>query len=75
MRVFHLDFNHVSIRREFVERLLPELARLGYDTILWELENQVKLESCPQCAHPESWSKAEFGALLAQALAVSSPRC
>ncbi len=54
MRIFHLDFNFVSMKLEKVSEMLPALAELGYDAILWELENQVRLESCPECAMDDS---------------------
>lgn len=66
MRIFHFDFNHVQLRREVVRDLLPRIAAMGYDAILWELENQVAWETCPDCATPETWSKAEFAELLAE---------
>ncbi len=70
MQIFHFDFNHVQLRLETVRRLLPELKELGYNAILWELEQQVRWESCPECATPESWSKEEFAALLAESRAL-----
>lgn len=70
MRIFHFDFNHLRLRREVVRDLLPQIAALGYDAILWELENQVAWDTCPECATPESWSKAEFAELLADSRAL-----
>jgi hypothetical protein len=64
MRIFHLDFNFVSQRQEFVRDLLARVAAMGYDAILWEMENQVVWETCPECATPESWSKSSFRELL-----------
>jgi hypothetical protein len=64
MLIFHLDFNHVSLRYEFVRQLLDKIAQLGYDTILWELETQVRWDTCPECALPDSWTKSEFLDLL-----------
>ncbi|HCE42748.1 MAG TPA: hypothetical protein DET40_04305 [Lentisphaeria bacterium] len=64
MLIFHMDFNFASLRYEFVKELLDKVASLGYDSILWELENQVRWDSCPECAHPDSWSKAQFRELL-----------
>ena len=37
MRIFHLDFNFVSQRQEFVRDLLARVAAMGYDAILWEM--------------------------------------
>lgn len=64
MLIFHMDFNFVSLRYEFVKELLAKVAALGYDAILWELENQVAWETCPECAGPGAWSKARFRELL-----------
>jgi len=63
--VFHLDCNFVSLRLDFVRQLLETVASLGYRAILWELENQVQWETCPECAVPDSWNKAEFREILA----------
>jgi hypothetical protein len=52
------------LRPEFLREQLDTPAALGYDAVLWELENQVRWESCPECALPDSWSKAEFRELL-----------
>ena len=64
MRIFHLDFNFVSLREGFVRELLAHVAAMGYDAVLWELENQVVWETCPECATPESWSQSRFSDLL-----------
>ncbi len=65
MTIFHLDFNHVSMRYDVIRDLMPKIAALGYDAILWELEAQVAWETCPECAGPETWSKDQFRELLA----------
>lgn len=63
-QIFHLDCNFVSLRPEFVRDLLGRVAAMGYNTILWELEDQVQWETCPECAHQASWSKEEFRSIL-----------
>lgn len=65
MTIFHLDFNHVSMRYDVIHDLLPQIAAMGYNAILWELEAQVAWETCPECATPETWSKDQFRQLLA----------
>lgn len=65
MTIFHLDFNHVSMRYDVIHDLLPKIAAMGYTAILWELEAQVAWETCPECATPETWSKDQFRELLA----------
>ncbi len=52
-----MDFNFVRLRLEFAIKLLDRVALLGYDAILWELENQVRWGSCPECAVPDAWSE------------------
>lgn len=64
MLIFHMDFNFVSLRYEFVKELLDKVASLGYDAVLWELENQVRWDSCPECATQDSWSKEQFREIL-----------
>lgn len=64
MTIFHLDFNHVSMRYDVIHDLLPKIAAMGYTAILWELEAQVAWETCPECATPETWSKDQFRELL-----------
>lgn len=66
MKIFHLDFNHVSMRYDVIQDLLPQIAAMGYDAILWELEAQVAWETCPECATSETWSKEQFRELLAR---------
>lgn len=65
MKIFHLDFNHLTLRYDVVHDLLPKIAAMGYNTILWELEGQIAWETCPECATPEAWSKDQFRELLA----------
>lgn len=64
MNIFHLDFNHVSMRNEVIKDMLPKIAAMGYTAILWELEAQVAWETCPECATSETWTKDQFRELL-----------
>ncbi len=61
---FHIDMNVAQFSGEYLEKWLRELARLGYDTIVWEVENNVQWESCPECVSPDAFTKAEFRRLL-----------
>lgn len=65
--VLHLDFNTVQMRRESVVESLREAAKAGYNAVLWEVENKVRWETCPECVHPEAFSKAEFREILSEA--------
>ena len=62
---FHIDFNVHHFKRDYLERWLTDLAALGYDTILWELEDAVAWDTCPECAPPDAYTKDEFRELLA----------
>jgi len=66
-QIFHLDFNFISPRQDRIRALLAQLPAMGYDTVLWELEDQVLWETCPECAKADSWTKEEFRELLALA--------
>jgi hypothetical protein len=63
--VFHIDFNSVSLRKDYIEKWLRKTAAMGYNAILWEVEDMVKWETCPECASPDAFSKKEFKELLA----------
>ena len=62
---FHIDMNIAQFTRGYLEKWLRELARLGYDTILWEVENNIRWETCPECVAPDAFSKDEFREILA----------
>lgn len=64
MRAFHIDLNHANPTGDRLRRWLGELAAMGYDTILWEAENAVRWDTCPSCATPDAFTKAEFRAIL-----------
>jgi hypothetical protein len=62
--LFHVDCNFLNLRVEYLRGWLDRLAALGYTGIVWELEDKVRWESCPECVWPEAMSKATFRALL-----------
>jgi len=68
--VFHMNFNCIQMRRGLVTELLREIARDGYTSVLWEIEDKVRLDSCPEAAHPEAFTKDEFRSILAEAEAL-----
>ena len=49
----------------YLKKELKMLADLGYDTIIWEVENNIQWETCPECVSPDAFSKAEFKEILA----------
>ena len=61
---FHIDMNMAQPRVDYLKRWLARLARSGYDTILWEVENSIEWDTCPECASLDAISKAEFRELL-----------
>ena len=63
----HLDFNSIQLKREAVVKTLRDAAAHGYNAILWEIEDKVKWETCPECVHPEAFTKQEFRSILAEA--------
>ena len=64
MKTFHIDFNTTLFRPEYIVRWLHELAELGFDTLLWEVENAFEWRSCPECAVPDTLPIAELKHLL-----------
>lgn len=62
--IFHMDFNHVSLRKEYICRWLERLSDMGYNAILWEIEDKVQLETCSDVIWPEALSKNEFRSIL-----------
>ena len=65
MRGFHIDMNIAQFRGPYLKRELKTLADLGYDTIIWEVENNIRWETCPECVSPDAFTKAEFKDILA----------
>jgi len=64
MTLFHVDLNFVNLSAPYLRRWLKKLADMGYTGLLWELENKIRWETCPECVWPEALSKAEFRELL-----------
>lgn len=65
--VFHMDFNIVQMKRDVVMELLRNAAKDGYNAILWEIENKVKLPSLASAVSPEAFSREEFRSILEEA--------
>jgi len=65
MRGFHIDMNIAQFRGEYLKKELRALADLGYDTIIWEVENNIRWETCPECVSPDAFAKADFREILA----------
>lgn len=61
---FHVDMNFVNLRPDYIRAWLPVIAEMGYNAILWEVEDKVCWETCPDIVWPEAMSKTEFRSLL-----------
>ena len=70
MLAFHIDLNSVALKRETISSLLHFLAACGYDSILWEVEDKVRWETCPEGVHPDAFTKDEFRDILDEAAAL-----
>jgi len=62
---FHVDMNISQFRGDYLKQELKMLADLGYNTIIWEVENNIKWETCPECVSPDAFTKEEFKEILA----------
>ena len=64
MFILHIDMNFAAFRLETLRNLLNTAAAVGFDTILWEIEDKVRLDSLGCAVHPDALSKDEFRDLL-----------
>ncbi len=62
--IFHIDMNSVSLKKEYLRTWLKNLADMGYNAVLWEIEDEVQWETCPECASPDAFTKKEFREIL-----------
>ena len=67
MLLFHFDFNFLNPRVDYLHAWIDRLADLGYTGIVWELEDKVQWQTCPECVWPEAMSREELQGLLAHA--------
>lgn len=65
--VLHLDFNSVQMRKESVIDSLRTAAAAGYNAVLWEVEDKIRWETCPECVHHDAFTKEEFRSILDEA--------
>ena len=45
MFAFHFDMNFAAFRKENLKLLLKTAAAVGFDTIVWEIEDKVRLDA------------------------------
>ena len=62
--VFHIDLNSVALKESYIKKWLKKAADMGYNAVLWEVEDKIKWQSCPECVSPDAFSKDEFKKLL-----------
>jgi hypothetical protein len=67
MKGFHIDMNGLLYKKEYLKQWLTKLAADGYDTILWELENGVQWNTCPESNDSDALSKIDFKEILKHA--------
>jgi len=65
--ILHMDFNTCQMKKEAVIQHLRAGAEYGYNAVLWEIEDKVQWDTCPECVHPDAFTKAEFKEILAEA--------
>ena len=62
--VFHIDLNSVALKESYIKKWLKKASDMGYNAVLWEVENEIKWQTCPECVSPDAFSKDEFKKLL-----------
>ena len=62
--VFHMDFNSVMMKESYVKKWLKKIANMGYNAVLWEVENKVKWKTAPEAVSPDAFSKKKFKEIL-----------
>jgi hypothetical protein len=66
----HIDLNSAMFRPETIRAMLRAAAAAGKNAVLWEVEDKVRWDSCPDVPHPDAMSKDDFRALLAESRAL-----
>ena len=70
INALHVDLNSAMLRPETIRAMLRAAAAAGKNAILWEVEDKVRWESCPDVPHPDAMDKGAFRALLAESRAL-----
>lgn len=66
----HIDMKGAMWKRDSLLRIIRDAAADGYNALLWEVEDKVRWDTCPEVAHPEAMNKEEFREILAEAAAL-----
>jgi hypothetical protein len=61
---FHIDMNIAHFKADYLKKWLKYIAELGYDTVLWEVEANIKWDTIAGCSSPEAFTKEEFKEIL-----------
>lgn len=62
--VFHFDFNSVTLKKDYILKWIEKASSMGYNAILWEIEDEIQWETCPECSSVDALSKSEFKEIL-----------
>ena len=66
----HIDLNSAMLRPETIRAMLRAAAASGKNAILWEVEDKVRWESCPDVPHADAMDRDAFRALLGESRAL-----
>jgi hypothetical protein len=62
--IFHIDFNSVSLKKSYLKEWLKRASDMGYNAVLWEIENEIQWETCPECVSQDAFTKDQFRDIL-----------
>jgi hypothetical protein len=62
--IFHFDFNSVALNENYVRGWLKKAADMGYNAVLWEVEDKIKWGTCPEVVNADAFSKETFKSIL-----------
>ena len=48
--------NIAQFRGPYLKSELKALAAKGYNAIIWEVENNIRWETCPECVSPDAFT-------------------
>ena len=65
--IYHVDLNFVNINYDYLRNWLSRLADMGFNAVLWEIEDKVQLETCRDAVVSDAMSKDEFRSILDEA--------
>ena len=66
MLAFHFDFNTAHFQADYIMRRLETLSSLGYDTVIWEMEDAVRFDCAPALATSDAFTREEWRRIIQQ---------